>query len=106
MNQSELLDKILERPALYLGHASVSLMEAFINGHACGREIKNPPIEDPLYYGFHDWVVERFGFGHSHCWSSIISFMGQSEAAAFNLAKELWTEYKEKYEKQDKEITS
>jgi hypothetical protein len=95
MKPSELLELILERPALYLGHSSVPLLFAFLHGYECARQVENPTLEDPVYYGFHDWIVERFGFGHSHDCASIISFMGVSEASAFELTKELWAEYKD-----------
>lgn len=94
MRTSEIFEKILERPPLYLGHASVILLHAFISGYAFAKYSENSDFHDPLYDGFSRWVADRFGFGHSHSWASIISFMGVSEAKAFDLTKELWEQYK------------
>ncbi len=94
MKNSELLEKILERPPLYIGHASVTRMKLFIDGYGFARSDYGGEMKDSLYDGFQKWVANRFGFGHSHSWASIISFMGSSEARAFELTKELWEEYK------------
>lgn len=93
MTKSELMGKILARPPLYLGHQNVISLEMFITGYAFGFGIDGVDARDPVYDGFHDWLVNRFGFGHSHSWSSIVQFMGQSEAKAFELTKKLWAEY-------------
>jgi hypothetical protein len=90
MKSSELFELILERPALYIGHPSVPLAFAFIDGHAFG----NGAASDDLYSGFNMWVAKRFRITTAHNWASIVCFMGGSEAGAFKLAKELWGEYK------------
>jgi len=99
MKLSELMNRIFEEPSSYLEKGSVSLMETYVKGFAAGRRIRNMQLEAPIYYGFHDWLANRFGFGSSQSWSSIISFMGISEANAFELAKKLWEEYKKEYQK-------
>ncbi len=91
MTKSELMEKILERPALYLGHASVIKLQTFIEGYTFAKGGET----DLLYDGFGEWIIRRFRVGQ-HSWSSVITMVGVSEAAAFRLAKELWEEYKEK----------
>jgi len=99
MKASELLDKILERPALYLGRESVVLAKAFIDGYEfAGHNATNANGGDPLYSGFQDWVAKRFRVETAHNWASIIAFMGLSESGAFALLKELWEEYKAEME--------
>jgi|CXWL01.1.fsa_nt_gi hypothetical protein len=99
MTESELMDLILERPGLYIGHESVIKAEAFIRGFAFANPEGNI---DPLYSGFTRWLIDRRGLGQ-YSWSSILTMMGGSEASAFQLAKELWNEYKII---QEKEINS
>jgi hypothetical protein len=94
LRPSELMDYIFDRPAMYLGYTSVPLMQAYMDGFIRARRSEKSELDDPLYAGFHDWVVNRFSFGHSHDWGSIISFIGVSEARSFELAKDLWEEYK------------
>ncbi|MGB7069155.1 MAG: hypothetical protein WBD22_06645 [Pyrinomonadaceae bacterium] len=95
---SELMDHIFARPEMYGGggYPSVSLIQSFMDGSIFAKKNEKSEIDDALYYGFHDWLVKRFGFGQSHDWGSIISFMGRSEANSVDMAKELWQEYKEK----------
>lgn len=94
MTSSELLEKILDRPGLYVGHASVTRTKAFIDGYEFARNGENSVARDALYAGFQDWVASRFHVKTAHSWASIITFMGLSESGAFTLMKELWEEYK------------
>lgn len=94
MTSSELLEKILDCPGLYIGHASVPRMKAFIDGYEFAKSSESSPVRDPLYGGFQDWVARRFQVKTAHSWASIIAFMGLSESGAFTLMKELWKEYK------------
>jgi hypothetical protein len=101
MKASELLDKVLERPPLYVGRESVALTKAFIDGYGFATYEAGVTDKDPLYDGFQNWIAERFRIKTAHDWASIISFMGSSEAKAFELAKELWKEYKAEMKKSD-----
>jgi hypothetical protein len=95
MTLSELFDKILERPALYVGCTSISMIAAFLAGYEFAKFDGEENVKDELYTGFKEWVPKRFGIKTSHGWANIIAFMGVGEMAAYELAKELWTEYKE-----------
>jgi hypothetical protein len=99
LQPSELLEKILERPPLFLGFASVPRMKAFIDGYIFAHFTSASEVNDSLYEGFQKYVTIRFGFEDSKSWASIIMFMGLSEAGSFRLAKELWKEYKIEMEK-------
>ncbi len=90
MKSSELLEKILDRPALYIGHSSVIKMKAFIDGY----QFADAESADSLYGGFQGWVATRFHIETANDWASIIAFMGLSESGSFALMKELWEEYK------------
>lgn len=89
------MDQLLARPALFVGHESIVLISAYIDGyqHATGGA-----LNDDLYRNFNDWVAKRFKIPSMHNWALIISFMGVSENAGFELARKLWQEYKSEVE--------
>jgi hypothetical protein len=91
LKSSELFDKILERPVLYIGYSSIRLIKAFIAGYEGGTDNE---YRDALYINFNEWVAKRFKIETSHDWASIISFMALSESRAYEMTKELWEEYK------------
>lgn len=99
---SRLLEKIIERPALYLGYASVPRMRSYIDGYRFVLSELGLEVEDKLYDGFQDWIPERFHMKSDKNWDEIISFMGLSESSAFSLLKELWGKYKTEREKSKK----
>lgn len=92
LKSSELFDKVLERPVLYVGKSSIPLIKAFIAGYEGGTD---NCYRDDLYVNFTQWVANRFNIETSHDWSSIISFVAMSEQSAYEMTKELWQEYKE-----------
>jgi hypothetical protein len=94
MNTSAMLDKILERPAMFVGRPSVARIRSFLDGYGIGRHDVDSHVQDELYLGFGPWVASRFKIKTSHGWDDIIIFMGLSESGAFDLLKELWEEYK------------
>jgi hypothetical protein len=96
LKTSELLEKMLDRPALFIGRASVPRMKAFIDGYEFGKHGEDATGRDSLYAGFQAWIATRFHIETAHDWASIIAFMGLSESGAFTLLKELWDEYKAK----------
>lgn len=91
LKSSDLFDKILERPVLYVGYSSILLIKAFIAGYEGGTDNS---YRDDLYANFTQWVAMRFNVETSHDWASIISFMAMSEQRAYEMTKELWQEYK------------
>ena len=97
MTSSELFEKILNRPGLYVGQESVTKMKAFIDGYEFANRSESIPIRDPLYADFQDWVARRFKINTAHDWASIVSFMGLSERGSFELLRELWEEHKKKF---------
>ena len=104
MEIPEMMNHIFAKPAMYLSKPSVEHLQTWIMGYAAGLKIKSLEIEEPVYYGFHDWLVGQFGFGHVYSWSSIISFVGKNESKAFALAEDLWNKYLDETKKVD-EVT-
>ncbi len=88
------MDLIFERPAMYLGHASVIKMEAFINGFGFALFEEKEKLGDPIYDGFAQWVIDRRVTRGQYPWSSVATMIGGSEAQAFGVARSFWNEYK------------
>ncbi len=89
MTAAELMTEILDKPALYVTHGSVTRISAFISGFLCGRG----EGADPIYGNFGQWLRKKFEIRQDFGWASIISFIGKSETGAFELAKEMWAKY-------------
>jgi hypothetical protein len=102
MRSSELFEKILEHPELYVGKPSIALINAFIAGYEFEKNSLGFKDVDKLYFGFNIWVAKRFKIETMHGWSAIITFMGQSEVGSFEMTKTLWQEYKSNREKKKK----
>jgi hypothetical protein len=89
---NEILVKIKDKPGLFLGKKSLSLLVTFLDGYLlakreCGVEIK---IIDAR---FQDWVAKRYCIKSSHRWSEIIVFFEKDEGGAFDTFFELYNEF-------------
>ncbi len=90
MTEAEIMTLLLEKPGLYIGYGSVVRIEAFIAGYTFAK--KKP--DDLVYRGFGQWLRKKFDIRQDLSWTSIVCFVGQSEAEAFEITKELWKKYK------------
>jgi hypothetical protein len=95
---TKVFEQVLERPAMYVGNTSIVRINAFMNGFSYAKLLAGEDVKDDLYRGFTEWVAKRFRIKSTHGWESIISFMAQSEATAYEMTKELWSEYKTQYQ--------
>jgi hypothetical protein len=66
----EMLDKMRERPALYLGQTSITLMAAFIDGFHAARN--HETSETPSFDGFNDFVGKFYGRYTTPGWKNLI----------------------------------
>lgn len=94
----ELLARMQERPAMWLGAAKISLLEAFLNGFCyaqpseAGRTGAWPP-----FWLLHDWTAHKFNqIGTTMGWARILTqhCKGDEEAALhlfFNVLEEFKT---------------
>jgi len=103
---STLLEELLENPTPFIIERSVTKLWFYMYGFRQGRDVYER-IEDPLYDGFSTWLARRFrtipsDMKSSHSWANILLFMAfGSEYEAFNLAKEMWYEYKAEMQKKN-----
>jgi hypothetical protein len=91
---SELFEEILKKPALYVGDISIIRIKSFVDGYLHARWETGQKQEDDLYFGFQRFVERRLHLSTSHSWDRMICFMSSNDVEAFEMANDLWTEYK------------
>ena len=95
MVPSELFEEILAKPDLYIGVRSVLRSAIYMMGYTHAQSELEVLKEDDIYFGFQQWVEEKYDLQTSHGWWSLISFMCHDDAEAFETAKAYWEEYKQ-----------
>lgn len=99
MNYSELFEKILANPPLYVGNCNIHSIYFYMKGYiAANWDIGNEEQSDP-YYGFQSWVAKSCGVSLTLHWSKIIVLFSSDESDAFDRTVELWKEYKSQIER-------
>ena len=80
----ELLDKIRNRPGLYLGTNSIERLAAFLNGYYfCRKSFEFPSSkQDQIWFAFQKWVQKKYSIRTSQSWSQIILFFSIDESEA------------------------
>lgn len=90
------LDKIQQKPGLYLGKVSLQRLEGFLTGyqHALG-ELGMFPKDIEHLHGFHAWVATKLEFGEpTSGWCNMITERSASDEEAFRHFFELLEEYR------------
>ncbi|WP_291721582.1 hypothetical protein [Bernardetia sp.] len=70
-----IFDLIELRPAMYLGKNSITLMDVFLTGYnfACYSNDITQQETYPLFWYFHEWAMEKYGWTSSVAgWKNII----------------------------------
>lgn len=78
-----LLQKIKERPAVYLGQPSINCLHIFLIGYLSARRDLGLDREGTIIDGFQEWIQERAKTNVSQSWAGIILFGSGSERSAF-----------------------
>lgn len=93
----EILDAMEERPGMYLGEESVTMLSGWIDGW---RAALDNPFEgtEPPFGEFWDWVALRLGFFESTSgWRRmLLKRYGGDEVAAFRRFFELFNEFRKR----------
>lgn len=95
-NVYELLARMKERPAMWLGTFKISLLEAFLNGFGCAQfsEVGQPSAWPPISL-LTDWTAHKLKQGGSPGWARILTRHCQGdEEAALHLFFDLLEEFK------------
>ncbi|BAU15448.1 hypothetical protein LEP3755_60060 [Leptolyngbya sp. NIES-3755] len=92
----DLLERIRQRPGMYLGSVSVTRLSAFLGGYMCSRtesQLPDTPQEEE-FSGFQDWIQARYKITSAHGWEQIILFHSSDEKDAFHRFFQLLDEFR------------
>ena len=91
----DLIRKIQQRPALYLGKQSLSHLQTFLDGFTFARREMGVPItaQEKEFEGFQEWIEQRFNQADTQSWTKIILFNAEDEVDALNQFFELFDEF-------------
>jgi hypothetical protein len=106
MSLFELLEKINQKPGLYIGTASVTALRHFLVGYKFARqEMKLLPTEAELdfYQEFQPWLQNRFCLQTVNSWDKILLFKFVDEKAAFTNFFSLLEAFRDRDKSQDVE---
>ena len=91
-----MLERIRERPAMYLPERSISLLDSYLQGYNAALSDAGYRQEDGnegIMTGFQRFVEKRFKIKLSVSWANILRFVNSSDAFAFVAFWEIWDEY-------------
>ena len=91
----EMLQRIKQRPGMFLGQCSITRLRAFLDGYMGSRsDLGLPPTQQELEFNqFQEWVQTRFKISSSHGWDSIILFYSADERDSLNNFFELFEQF-------------
>ncbi len=97
--QYELLQKVKQRPALYLGKRSLSHLQVFLDAYTFAlREVGIEVTEQEREFEeFQEWIEQRFHQPDTQSWSRIILFYSEDESDALNRFFELFQEFLQRH---------
>ncbi len=87
-----ILEALRSRPGMYLGHDSLPLLAAYLNGYLRGGGEGCEEIVEMLA-GFQLFVREKYLVSSDHGWCDIIQFYEKRESKAFSRFFELLDDY-------------
>ena len=108
----EVLQKIQDKPGMYIGKPSVSDLFMFVVGYEFARGelgIESTGWEDDFHENFQTWLQIRYQVRTSNSWAKIIMLYCHDEKAGFEKFFKLLDEFKQRdksLDTQDKVIKS
>lgn len=100
----ELLDKIHQKPGLYLGTASITALRHFLVGYKFARQemgLLPTDAELDFYQEFQPWLQRRFHLQMVNSWDRILLFKFVDEKIAFIHFFSLLEEFRQRDKSQD-----
>ena len=93
---NEMLQRIKQRPLMYLGKCSITRLHSFLIGYMGARQDLGLPTteEETEFDKFQEWIQERFEIKSSHGWNDIILFYSADERDALDKFFELFEQFK------------
>jgi hypothetical protein len=94
-NFYELLDKIHQKPGVYISVPSVTNLYMFLCGYAFSRQEQGLAVtlEEETFDQFQVWVQQRFKVSASVSWAKVILLDSADERGGFEMFFELWNEF-------------
>jgi len=80
-NLEDLINLIKQRPALYIGQNSISVLRGFLDGWFFGKEELS---DNSILQQFEKWVQKHYKMDDRRTWDRIILCFSQDEANALN----------------------
>lgn len=92
----DVLQRIKQRPGMYLGKCSITRLSMLLAGYAMARAELGLPVteQEKEFGGFQDWIQERYKINSTHGWDSIILFYSADERDALNKFFELFEKFR------------
>jgi hypothetical protein len=79
----ELLDAIRRRTGMYLGHPSITLLRAFLQGYAAALQGGDGPADDgPDLDRFSRWLCSKYRIREGYRWDRLLLFFHRDESHA------------------------
>ena len=91
----DLLNKIHQKPGIYIGAPSLSNLYMFLCGYSFSRQEQGIPltVEEQEFDRFQGWIQQRFNVSASVSWAKIILLYSVDDRSGFEMFFELWTEF-------------
>lgn len=91
----DLLQRIKQRPGMYLGRRSITRLSMLLMGYSLARNELGLPItkQEKEFGGFQEWIQEKFKITSSHGWDSIILFYSADETDALDNFFQLFEQF-------------
>jgi len=92
----DLLQRIKQRPGMYLGRCSITRLRMLIMGYSMSRgELGLSTTKQEKEFGkFQQWIQEKFKIASTQGWDSIILFFSADERDAFDKFYKLFEEFR------------
>lgn len=96
MDFYKLLDEIKKHPGLYLTRPSIYDLSSFLLGYELARSMQgvSPTEEEREFYGFLEWLKEKFPIKTHHSWVNIIMFYSYDERDSLDIFFDFFEYYK------------
>lgn len=95
----DLLEKIKQKPGLYIGRANISDLFMFLVGYKCAiREMKiDLSDQEKDFFEFQPWVQKKYQISTEASWAKIILLFAGDEERAFEVFFQLLEEFKSRH---------
>ncbi len=92
----EMLERIKQRPGMFLGKCAITRLRAFLDGYMGARvDLGLPPTSQELEFNqFQEWIQSRFNITSDHGWDNIILFYSNDERDGLNNFFELFEQWR------------